>query len=180
MEACARDCAMSYGASRQSKPIESLRRRNTACCGSVNRALAREAVGEEEVSRRDMRRLMLGSDARPGLRLNHRSQLVRHLRDLALGHLREEGQGDRARGDVLAHRKFTNAVAEALAVERHQVDGREVRLAGDALRAEGSDYLVALDRARQLDDEHEPTAARPSRVRARELEPFDRRKRLPI
>src|SRR4051812_47445261 len=52
----------------------------------------------------------------------------RHCFGLLAGQLREERQRDRACRDVLADRKFINAMAELLAVVRHQMDGRQVVL----------------------------------------------------
>src|SRR5436309_4279003 len=181
IDAWTRDCSTSYGARRQSKPIESLRRRNVVCWGSANLAAARKVVGAEEVSRGDMPRLMLGSDAgargsdaRPrrsdadlSLDFENRPQLFRHPLDLTLCQLREEGERDRPCGDVLANRELTLAVAEPLAVERHQVDCREVRLARYTSLAQRPHDLIALDAARQLDDEYEPAAAGAAGVGAR-------------
>src|SRR5438270_6200985 len=85
-------------------------------------------------------------------RAQNASQGRRDLRHLALGHLREERQRDRARGDVLAHRELALAVAEALAVEAQQVDGGEVRLARDPPLRQRDDRRVAIDPPRQLHD----------------------------
>ena len=81
--------------------------------------------------------------------------------DLALGHRREERQRDRARGDVLADRELALAVAEALAVEAHEVDRRQVGLGLHAALAQRADRPSSRSRAaRHLDDEDEPAAAR--------------------
>ena len=66
----------------------------------------------------------------------------------AVGQLGEERQRERARGDVLADGELALAVAEALAVEAHQVDRRQVGLGVDAARAQRADRRVAVDAAR--------------------------------
>ena len=53
--------------------------------------------------------------------------------------LREERQRERARGDVLADGELAGAVPEALAVEAHQVDRRQVGLALDPSRRQRPD-----------------------------------------
>src|SRR3954454_13575362 len=63
--------------------------------------------------------------------------------DVALRHLGEEGERDRPRGDVLAHRELPLPVAELLPVVGHEVDRRQVRLAGDPEVAQGVDDVVA-------------------------------------
>src|SRR4051794_2933241 len=73
-----------------------------------------------------------GPEAMPGLWTREDPlQTLCDLLDLALGELGEERQRDRARGDVLADWELALAVTEALAVERHEVDRRQVRLALD-------------------------------------------------
>ena len=67
------------------------------------------------------------------------SKRLGDARDLALGQLREERQRERARGDVLADRELALAVAEALAVEAHQVDRRQVGLGLHAALAQRAD-----------------------------------------
>ncbi len=110
-----------------------------------------------------------------------RRSASRHAGDLALAHLREERQRQRACGDVLAHRELALAMAEALAVEAHQVDRRQVGLALDAARRERAHGLVAIDAARELHDEHEPAAPRRRRVRrAGQLQTLDPGERLAV
>ena len=65
------------------------------------------------------------------------------------------------RGDVLADRELAPAVAEALAVEGHQVDRGQVRLGLHAALAQRPDRLVAVAAVRKLDDEDEPPATSP-------------------
>ena len=72
----------------------------------------------------------LSSMTRPG-RATPAPAAPRHPRDLPLGDLREERQRDRTRRHVLADRELALAVAEALAVEAHQVNRRQVGLARD-------------------------------------------------
>src|SRR3954471_226399 len=96
-----------------------------------------------------------------------------HPFDLALGHGREERQRDRPGGDVLADRELALTVAEALAVEAHEVDGRQVGLALHAAQAQRVDGLVTVAPTRDLDDEHEPAAAVARRVLARQPQSLD-------
>src|SRR5437588_2923991 len=74
--------------------------------------------------------------------LYHRAQGLRHLLGLGGAQRREEGQRDRALRDVLAERELAVAVAEALAVVRHEVDGRQVGLRLHAALAQGQDRRV--------------------------------------
>src|SRR3954452_7619484 len=92
---------------------------------------------------------MRGPERRADMRRSWR--LPEHLRkggrdplDLPVGHRREERQRERARGHVLAHRELALAVAERLAVVRHEVDRREVRLARDPVLAQPADDVVAV------------------------------------
>src|ERR1700683_1649950 len=82
-------------------------------------------------------------------------QPLHHAAHLPLTHLREERQRERARGDILAHRELPLAVAEALSVEAHQGNCRQIRLALDPPRGERANGLVAVDLSRQLHDEKE-------------------------
>ena len=84
---------------------------------------------------------------------------------------------ERAR-HVLADRELALAVTEALAVEAHQVDRRQVGLRVDPARPQLADRRVAVDPARKLDDVDEPAAAVAVRVRAGQVEPLDARERL--
>src|SRR5207248_444793 len=116
-------------------------------------------------------------------RLRAAQHLFKRLSDprhLALGHLREEGQRERSRRDVLAYRELAGAVAEALAVVAHQVDGGEVRPARDTSLSQGTCGGVSLDAARQLDDEHEPSSAIAAGIRAWQFQALDRSQRVPI
>src|SRR3954451_11250729 len=73
-----------------------------------------------------------------------------HLADVALTHLGEERQRDRACAHVLAHRELAGTVAELLAIEAHQVDRWQVGLRVDPTRAQRLDGGVAIHAARQL------------------------------
>ena len=125
---------------------------------------------------------------RPGLHrlpqggVEHGVQRLGDLRHLALRDLREERQRDRPRGDVLADRELALAMAEALAVEGHQVDRRQVRLGLHAARGQRPDRLVAIDAVRQLDDEDEPAADVAAGVLARQLQPLEagQRRAVPV
>ena len=83
-----------------------------------------------------------------------------HPRHLALGHLGEERQRERARGHVLADRELALAVAEALAVEAIRwiagMYGFDCTPRARSARMTSSRSTPA----RQLDDEDEPAAAR--------------------
>src|SRR3954453_2902327 len=96
-----------------------------------------------------------------------------HPFDLVLGHGREEGQRDRPGGDVLADRELALAMAEALPVEAHEGDSRQVGLALHAAQAQGVDGLVTVAPTRDLDDEHEPAAAVARGVLARQPQSVD-------
>src|SRR2546428_6842630 len=56
--------------------------------------------------------------------------------DLGLAEPREERERQRATRHVLAHRELALAMAEALAIEAHQVDRRHVGLRVDAALAQ--------------------------------------------
>src|SRR4051812_16434391 len=99
----------------------------TRCQSTAGSATAaRKTTGPDR--RADMRRSCRAA--------KHARKGGRDALDLASGHAGEERQRERARGDVLAHRELTLAVAERLAVVRHQVDRRHVRLARDAVLAQ--------------------------------------------
>ena len=115
IRACARDCAMSCGHSRRSKPIEVFRRWKSGCWGSWKRDTGGAVYAGRRLSDRAPQRSA-------GARASTWPSLIS----------REERQRERARGDVLADRELALAVAEALAVEAHQVDRRQVGLALDA------------------------------------------------
>ncbi len=89
----------------------------------------------------------------------------------------EERQRHRAGRDVLADRELALLVAEPLPVERHQVDGRQVRLGRDAALAQPPDHTVAV--ARDLHDEHEPAADVAAGVLARQRD-LGARQRLAV
>src|SRR6185312_15003434 len=72
------------------------------------------------------------------------------------------------------------AMAELLAVIRHQMDRREVRLTRDPERRERAHDAIALDLTRELDDEHEPATLVAVHVGTRQLQTLDRRERLAI
>src|SRR5215211_9413621 len=69
-----------------------------------------------------------GWSAPDGLSRQHLAQRQRHPLHVTLPELREERQGQRAGGHVLTDRELALAVAEALPVEAHQVDRRQVGL----------------------------------------------------
>src|SRR3954464_3954239 len=95
--------------------------------------------------------------ALPTHSLYHSAQGFRHLFGLGSAQRREERQGDRARRDVLADRELALAVAEGLAVVRHEVDGRQVGLALHAALAQRQDHRVPPRAVgRHLHDEDEP------------------------
>src|SRR6476646_3637436 len=101
--------------------------------------------------------------------------------DLPVGHLREERQRERPRGDVLAHRELALAVAERLAVVRHEVDRGQVGLARDAvLVAQRPEHAVARVGPRDLDDVDEPPADVAAGVRCRQPEALDAGERLAV
>ena len=124
--------------------------RSTPGCRTTPRGRCTRRAGFEP--RRDPRgagRADRPGGRRPGLHLllqgglkPSTSQRLGHARDLPLGHLREERQRDRARGDVLGDGELALAVAEALAVEREQVDRRQVGL-GRPRRASRSATIVS-------------------------------------
>src|SRR5215213_9591785 len=103
----------------------------------------------------------------------HARERVGDAGDLALGQRREERERERALGDVLADRELARPVAEALSVEAHQVDRRQVGLGLHTRRPQARHDVVARDAARQLDDEDEPAAHVAARVLARQLEALD-------
>src|SRR5258708_2543248 len=102
-----------------------------------------------------------------------RAQLRGDALDLSVVHLRKERQRDRSRAHVLAYREFALAVTEALAIEAHQMDRGQVRLALDAARGQLSHCPVSVDAARKLHDEHEPSAPLGRTILARQREPLD-------
>src|SRR3954466_3596395 len=115
-----------------------------------------------------------GPDRRADMRRSWR--LAEHARkgrrdplDLPVRHPREERQGERAGGDVLADRELALAVAERLAVVRHEMDRRHVRLTRDAVLAQRPQDVVAVVAAGHLDDVDEP-AAHVAAVRTRQAE----------
>src|SRR5437763_909558 len=94
-------------------------------------------------------------------------------RDLALVHVGEERERQRSRRYVLAHRELARPMPEALAVEAHQVDRRQVWLALDPTRRQRADRLVAVRPVRKLHDEDEPSAAVAARIGAGQLQALD-------
>src|SRR3954463_6529060 len=118
--------------------------------------------------------------ALPTHSLYHSAQGFRHLFGLGSAQRREERQGDRARRDVLADRELAVAVAEALAVVRHQMDRRQVGLGLHAALAQRQDGRVAIEAGRQLDDEDEPPALVAVGVLAGQLEALDVAEQLAV
>ena len=110
-----------------------------------------------------------------------RAQRRRDALDLAVGHLREERQRERARGDVLADRELALAVAEALAVEAHQVDRRQVGLALDAALAQRADDVVAVgpSRGTWTTKTNQPRRSPPASAHG-SAEPLDAGQRLAV
>src|SRR5919202_4391883 len=98
---------------------------------------------------------------------------LRHPSDPTFVEPREERERERASRHVFADGKLALPVAEALPVERHQVDGGKVGLAGHPLLCQGADCGVAVDAARELHHEHEPAAAIAPRVGAWQFELVD-------
>src|SRR3982074_3932452 len=88
-------------------------------------------------------------------RIERGAQRGGHAVHLPLRHIREEGQRERARRHVLTHRKLALPMAEALSVDRHQVNRGQVGLALDAARGAGPDDRLAVDPARAPDHESE-------------------------
>ena len=85
-----------------------------------------------------------------------------HGLDLIVGHRREEWQRQRALGDLLGDGKLAALKAEALAVVRHQVDARQIRLGGDAALGEVGDHglaVVALRHPHGVDEPAPPLGA---------------------
>src|SRR3954469_4310886 len=109
-----------------------------------------------------------------------RAQRLGDPRHLALGHLREERQRQRALGDVLADRELPAPEAEALPVEGHEMDRGQVGLGLHARAAQGGDDRVAVRAAGQLDDEDEPAAHVAAGVLAGQLEALEAGERLAI
>src|SRR4051794_4726890 len=143
----------------------------TRCQRSAGSAAAqRNTTGPDR--RADMSRSWrLADDARKS---------TRDALDLPVRHLREERQRERAGGHVLAHRELARPMAERLAVVRHEVDRRQVRLALDAVLAQRAHHVVAVMPVRPLDDVDEPAAHVATAVRARQPEPLDPRERLAV
>src|SRR5205085_7502498 len=81
---------------------------------------------------------------------------LRYTRDLRLADVREERQRERPAADVLADGKLPLAPAEALAVEAHEVDRREVGLRLDALFRQRRHQPVTIGARRDLDHVYEP------------------------
>src|SRR5205085_1518023 len=73
-----------------------------------------------------------------------------YARDLRLADVREERQRERPAADVLADRKLPLAPAEAVAVEAHEVDRREVGLRLDSLLGERRHHPVTVGARRDL------------------------------
>src|SRR5919108_6491903 len=92
------------------------------------------------------------------------------LLDLRLGELREEREGQRAARHVLADRELPLTVAEALAVEAHEVDGGQVGLGVHAALAQAPHRGVPVHGRRHLDHVDEPAPAVAPRVGAEELD----------
>src|SRR3954462_11671806 len=112
-----------YAGSKRNSEAMSAMTRCQSTTGSA--AAATKTTGPER--RADMRRSWrLPEHARKG---------GRDPLDLAVRHLREERQRERAGGHVLAHGELAGAMAERLAVVRHEVDRRQVRLALHAVLA---------------------------------------------
>src|ERR1700730_13836239 len=166
IDACARDCSTSYGPSRQSNPIESFRPRKVACWGSATRDTA-AILGRRGEMLRPQRPYDL-------------AERLSHTLDLPVCQPGEEGQRDRTSGDVLTDRKLALAMPESLAVEAHQVDRRQVRLALNAALAQRADRCVAVDAGGELNHEHEPATAVAADVRARQLQLLDVSERLAV
>src|SRR4051794_36719948 len=126
-----------------------------------------------------------GPERRADMRRSWR--LAEHLRkggrdplDLPVGHPREERQRDRACSHVLADRELALAVAERLAVIRHEVDRGQVRLALHPVMAKRAHDLVAVVAVRDLDDVDEPAPDVPAGIRARQPEALDAGQRLAL
>src|SRR5438105_4356878 len=78
--------------------------------------------------------------------LQHSLQRVAHAVDLLAGHPAEERQGDRAGGDMLAHRQIAGLGVETIHHVRLKVDRREVVASADTVGAQVADDLVAIAR----------------------------------
>src|SRR5580704_18066863 len=109
-----------------------------------------------------------------------RTQRLRHARHLPLVHAGKERQRQRARGDVLADGELPLTVPEALAVEAHQVDRRQVGLALHAVRRERVHDAVPIDPPGQLHDEYEPAAYIAVAIETRQLQILDPRERFAV
>ena len=83
----------------------------------------------------------------------------------------KNGSASEARGGVLGDRELPLAIAEALAVEAHQVDARHVGLRLDPALGEVGEHRVAVGAAGQPDRVDEPAAALVAAVRAGQDEP---------
>src|SRR3954471_9130508 len=133
-----------YAGSKRNSEAMSAMTRCQSTTGSA--AAATKTTGPER--RADMRRSWrLPEHARKG---------GRDALDLAVGHVREERQRERAGGDVLTDRELARTVAERLAVVRHEVDRRQVRLALHPVLAQRAHDLVAVVAVRHLHDVDEP------------------------
>src|SRR5436305_9408061 len=120
-------------------------------------------------TRRALRRARLALSARSDATrrlwsLEDLRQRRGHPLDLALGHLREERQRDRPRGDALAHRELALPVPEGLPVIAHEVDRGQVGLALHPAYPQSADLPVAIGAARQLHERSEPPPPRPALV----------------
>src|SRR5688572_29258410 len=102
--------------------------------------------------------------------MDYAHQGIRDTLDLLFSKIGVERQRERAARDVLADGEFALAIAEPLAVERHQVDRRQVWLRLDPLAAETLDRRVAVDLARELDDVDEPRPLVAARIGRGQLE----------
>src|ERR1700722_5860128 len=107
-------------------------------------------------------------------------QSLRYTLHVALAKAGIERQSQRPRRHVLAHRELPFAVAEALAVEAHQVDRRQIWLALDPRLRESADDLGALYPAWQLNHEHEPASAVTPKVLTGQTKVLDLRQRFAI
>src|SRR5262245_3056452 len=99
------------------------------------------------------------SNPRQILALDHDLEGLAHYIDFALGEVVVERERDGALADGLGDGEHAGAEAELLAVERLEVDAREVVARADLLAAQAGDDAVAFlvrVRRRQTHDEDEP------------------------
>ncbi len=140
MRACARDCAMSCGHRRRSKPIDAFRRWKSGCWGSLEARHGRSVYGG-------------------GLRRQHRAAARRHARDLALAHLREERQRQRARGHVLADRELARRGGRSARGRSSSGGSPAGRACSGSPPPPSARTVSSRSTPRgQLHDEHEPAA----------------------